>query len=70
MCSISTFVADEPGRRARHDDAHAVAARVEQARDLHRLVGADAARDAEADERHAAYSASVSARPTAPAATS
>ena len=42
---------DEPRRRARHDRRDVVAALLQPARDLDRLVGADAAGDAEGDER-------------------
>ena len=43
-------------RRARHHGHHVVAVLLQAARDLHRLVGADAAGDAECDECHSPQS--------------
>ena len=43
---------DEPPRRPRHDRGDVVPALLQPARDLDRLVGADAAADAEGDQRH------------------
>ena len=44
--------ADEARRRVRHDGDDLVAALLQPARDLDRLVGADAAGDAERDQSH------------------
>ena len=43
---------DEPARRSRHHGLDVVSALLQQARDLHGLVGADAAGHAEGDESH------------------
>jgi hypothetical protein len=47
--------ADEPGGGLRHDGDHVVAVLLQAARDLDGLVGPDAARNAQSDERHDAY---------------
>ena len=61
---LERHLADEAARRPRHDRGDVVAALLQPARDLDRLVGADAAGDAERDQGHhaSAYSSLQSDR--------